>query len=258
MNYELKLSGYLKIDYENKNIIFPTVSREIYAPVADITCSCFGNMFINKSTDKENYITYLRCCPLRNTNKDFRHEKVHLPIKNNVNIAILNDENININKYKLTNDEIINLVLNEFLNNLIKSLHIPIYICYYNKYINGFPQKMFASFIKYYQEINDSFNKYEIDDGTFIYNLLNTSFSCSVLYISNNKEEKIIYKYSLKDQINKNDTRQQTEQQIKGGDYYENVLKIIILKSKLIIMILFILLIIVIIIYIIRDFKNVY
>ena len=60
MNYELNLTGKLKIEYKNKeNIKTNDITYDIYAPVCDpYIYSVFGNNFINKLTDKEKNITY--------------------------------------------------------------------------------------------------------------------------------------------------------------------------------------------------------
>ena len=118
MNYELNIAGKLKIEYKNKNIKFPPQIYEIYAPVCNPCSNCIGNNFINKLTDKEKYATYLSCFPFYNTHNDYRREKVHIPIKNELYTEILKtNNNTDLSKYKLKNGYEIDLILKEYLKN---------------------------------------------------------------------------------------------------------------------------------------------
>lgn len=241
MNYELDIAGKLKIEYKNKSIEFPKEIYNIYAPVCDPFNICFGNNFINTISDKEKYITYLKCCAFSNMTKDFRREKVHIPIKNDLYNEILNINENDLTKYKLKNGSETDILLNDFVISLLKRLRADVYICYYYKN-NNTNNQMFASSFKNYYKTDDDFVCFNLSDGTTFYNLLNTTFEYSILYPNNGNEENTIYKYILKQNEEGN--------KIKGG--FNDVLQNIILLLRQLILIITILIIIVIMVFLIK------
>lgn len=109
---------------------------------------------------------------------------------------------------------------------------------------------MFASLIKYYDNVKEDFGHLELSDGTIFYDLLNTTFEYSILYPNNGNEENIIYKYVLKPNEEGNKTNNEERNKIKGG--FNNILQNIILLLKQLILIIAILIIIVIIVFLIK------
>ncbi len=75
---------------------------------------------------------------------------------------------------------------------------------------------MFASLIKYYDNVKEDFGHLELSDGTVFYDLLNTTFEYSILYPNNGNEEKILYKYVLKQNGERNKTNNEEGNKIKG------------------------------------------
>ena len=111
---------------------------------------------------------------------------------------------------------------------------------------------MFASLIKYYNDVKEDFDCFELSDGTIFYDLLNTTFEYSILYPNNGNEENTIYKYVLKSNEKETDnkTDNKEENKIKGG--FKDILQNIILLLKLLILIITVLIIIIIIVFLIK------
>ena len=245
MNYELDLAGKLKIEYKNKEIItMNNISYDIYAPVCDpYEYSVFGNNFINNINDEEKYVTYsysISYDDKRNTIKDYRREKVHIPIRGNYDI--INSKETNIDKFEINNNINAKLISDEYLYNVVKELDLPICITRYKTYLN-----MISAIIKYYEIIKNIPETINLPDGTKIYDLLNTLFKYSML-CRDGCEETITYSYKLK---------QQNEKEYnKLAGSYSNIMDAIITKLKTLLIIFVTIFIIVIIVLFIKTYNE--
>ena len=246
MNYELDLAGKLKIEYKNKEIITTNdITYDIYAPVFDPNSTLMiGNCFINDINDKEKYVTYSYSISYNNksnTVRDYRREKVHIPIRGNLDI--INNKETNINKFEINNNINAKLISDEYLYKIVKKLDIPIYITRYQTH----NLNMFAAIIKYREIIKNIPEPINLPDCTKIYDLLNTTFNYSMLY-RDGHEETITYSYKLKQQNEKEYNK------LTGS--YSNIIDSIITKLKTLLIIFATILIIVIIILFIKTYNG--